>query len=653
MSSLVQGAHSVRTFRRWYWALIPLLAFTAYATVLRIGFLSDDFAILDAARLDPVNLQTFLPTRHTVLLYRPVGMLLTWILGWHVWGFNPLPYHVLGLLLHAGASLALGLWLAEAISRRWLGWLAGALFAVFPLHLEAVGWLAAQWDEWAAFFGLFAFYFFVVWWKRGPSARTFYLLSVICYGLGLFSKESLLTFLPMFPLSAWLATSRFTAKDWRRLGYAVLPFVGVLAFNLGLRLTFWGTVGGYPGARMDYAAFAWDNLIVYLRLLLAPINSVLLGKPTAQVVGLVSTLGILLGLVWYGRGLGRLLLVAGIWIVLALLPVLNLPFSADDLQNNRLLYLAAAGYCVGVAALFHTAIASARHGRPLILGSLVVLLALSVALCWVQLRPWHTATVQAGDIMQQLRRLIPPPVQPRPRGMAWYVENMPDNYYGAYVFRLGLGNARLFTDNDGVFVNSVEHVGDVDLAGSPRDNFALRFKYDEELNRFYVDYVKGITWGSGLPATSEAGSNLQSWDFRGCVPETMQSWLVQQAQPSCEPNKGLALREPGADYRIEASSFSLQATSDTSFVRLRVSVQYPASGQPESLMNQWFWKGSNGDWSEKQSRSAVIRQDGVPHVYWTFLPASDVKNGISALRFDPANGSLPSVIQWIAVDEVR
>src|SRR2546430_17146413 len=116
-------------------------------------------------------------------------MLLVWRLGWESWGFSPWPFPLRGLILHATASLVLGLWLAEATARRALGWLAGALFAVFPLHLEAVGWLAAQWDAWAALFGILSLWLFTTWW-RGARRFAFYLLSLLYYTLGLLSKES-------------------------------------------------------------------------------------------------------------------------------------------------------------------------------------------------------------------------------------------------------------------------------------------------------------------------------------------------------------------------------------------------------------------------------------------------------------------------------
>ena len=56
------------------------------------------------------------------------------------------------------------------------------------------------------------------------------------------------------------------------------------------------------------------------------------------------------------------MLLAGTWIGLALLPVLNLGVNPTDLENNRFCYLAAGGYCLGLAALLEPALG--RLPRP-------------------------------------------------------------------------------------------------------------------------------------------------------------------------------------------------------------------------------------------------------------------------------------------------
>lgn len=54
-------AYRVPLCRAWYWGTVPLLAIAAYVTVLRIGFLQDDFVLLLQAKTTGVAIQTLLP----------------------------------------------------------------------------------------------------------------------------------------------------------------------------------------------------------------------------------------------------------------------------------------------------------------------------------------------------------------------------------------------------------------------------------------------------------------------------------------------------------------------------------------------------------------------------------------------------------------
>jgi len=648
------GPLKLHIFRRWYWFLVPLLAIAAYATVLRIGFLGDDSILIAQTQDRHLTLDSLLP-QPGGFLYRPLGLLFIWDLGALLWGNNPFPLHLQGLLFHAFTSLALALWVAEVTSRRALGWLAGSLFAVFPLHLEAVGWVAAQWDALSALFGITGLWVFSVWWRRG---RLFlYPLSLLLYLLALFTKDSLITFVPLFALSAWLITPNLGRKALFRLIYALLPFCGVLVLNLSLRLAVWGNLGGYPGIRTDYSNFYWDGLIAQLHAILSPINTTVLGTTLAQVVGALSSLGILVGLAVFGRRWIRFLLVAGAWMLLVLLPVLNLPVKADDLQQNRLLYLASAGYCMIAAALLYSAIVATRRWRGWVMSLVGLLLLLSIATCWVQLRPWHTATVQANELEEELLRLIPPPATGQSNVMTWYTEDSPHDYKGAYLVHLALGMPRYFTGRQDVpVIREVRPATEAPLASDAFDSFALRIDYHENEMRFHVGYAAGITTGGPPPSAQEAGDGLLVWNFSDCAADVVDEWRVASAQGSCEPGAegGLILRNSTGDPQLLGPPVDLQPlTRGARFVRLRVSVRYPAQPETETAKSQWFWHGSQDSWSEERSQELGIRQDGVPHVYWTFVPSTELENSITGLRFDPADNKSAAAIQWIAVDMVK
>jgi hypothetical protein len=100
--------------------LVPLLTFAAYVTVLRIGFIADDFTQLNFGRVWGLN--PFASMAGEVATFvRPVGFFLIYQVGWNVWGYNPLPYHLLALLAHMASALILGLWLAAVTRKQGMG----------------------------------------------------------------------------------------------------------------------------------------------------------------------------------------------------------------------------------------------------------------------------------------------------------------------------------------------------------------------------------------------------------------------------------------------------------------------------------------------------------------------------------------------------
>lgn len=663
-------------WHKWYWTLIPVAAIFAYLTVLRIGFLADDFFQLNVGRI--WGLDPFAGVRDAIGrpgFLRPVGVYVIYQLGWALWGYNPLPYHVAGLLAHAASSLALGLWLNAITSKRSLGLLAGLLFAVFPLHLEAVGWVGAQFDTYSVLFGLCSLLYFTLWWRsnwRGWAGWALYVLSVLLYVFSIFTKESLLTFLPVFAVSAWVASAPNNWRKWRRLGYSLLPFCAAIWLNLGFRYVMWGGLGGYGSMNINYSEFLWDNLIVYSRLLLSPLNEAVFGKGWLQIVGTLATVGLLVGLTVYGRDRRRLLMLAGLWLGLTLLPVLNLalasdnvlrnalpvlmiPPGVDNLQQNRYLYLPSAGYCVAVAVLLHGAVESARHWRSLAVGFAGALLVLCSVASWVQLRPWHTATVQSNELVDGLIRLIPPQ-RDRANGIVWFVQDVPFKYKGVPLFFTGLGLSRLFRDGDIDYpqIVRVPNAAQAPIASDTRDAYAMRFYFDETATRFWVDYAAGVTNASAPPTPSQSGDNLRVWDFRGCAPAVTGDWQVEQAQVECRQGMGLLIKPGTADPKMITLPTTLQLlTDDAKSVRVRASVRYKLAAKPEPYVSEWFWKSPASEYSVEQVRALPAKQDGQSHVYWVIVPVKDAGRVISGLRFDPINSQDPVEVNWISIDLVR
>jgi Flp pilus assembly protein TadD len=92
--------------------------------------------------------------------YRPL-MFTFWFPLWRVFHGSPLGYHALNILLHAGVSLLLFVWLRRMQPNARVAWLAALLFAVHPIHTESVAWVSAIPDLQCALFFILGFWLYL------------------------------------------------------------------------------------------------------------------------------------------------------------------------------------------------------------------------------------------------------------------------------------------------------------------------------------------------------------------------------------------------------------------------------------------------------------------------------------------------------------
>jgi tetratricopeptide (TPR) repeat protein len=97
----------------------------------RISGLLRDFSGLRAIWFQPTALQQYYPVTGT-----------TFWLDYHLWGLQPLPYHLENILLHALSSLLL--WRLLRRLQVPGAWLAASLFAVHPLMVESTAWVTER-----------------------------------------------------------------------------------------------------------------------------------------------------------------------------------------------------------------------------------------------------------------------------------------------------------------------------------------------------------------------------------------------------------------------------------------------------------------------------------------------------------------------------
>ena len=119
---------------------------------------------------------------------------MTWLshmLDLDLWGLNPGGHHMTNLFFHVANAVFLFLLLLRMTGAPWQSGFVGALFALHPLHVESVAWVAERKDVLCAFFWLLTMWVYVRYVERPAFNR--YLLIVLCFVLALMSKPMAVT----------------------------------------------------------------------------------------------------------------------------------------------------------------------------------------------------------------------------------------------------------------------------------------------------------------------------------------------------------------------------------------------------------------------------------------------------------------------------
>ena len=119
------------------------------------------------------------------------GARLSHMLDWKLFGLRSGWHHAVNLLLHALAAVVLFLFLSRATRAFWPSALVAFLFALHPLHVESVAWIAERKDVLSALFWFLALWSYTRYTER-PNARR-YLALVAWFVLGLMAKPMIVT----------------------------------------------------------------------------------------------------------------------------------------------------------------------------------------------------------------------------------------------------------------------------------------------------------------------------------------------------------------------------------------------------------------------------------------------------------------------------
>ena len=337
-------------------------------------------------------------------VYRPVTFF-TFAMNWIAARYQPFGYHAINLLLHLAVVLLLFFVLREILegSAHYepVCFAAALLFAVHPIHTEAVSSVVGRSELLAAGFLLAAWLFHL---------QDRYILSLFCVVLALLSKESAIGLLPLAVAGDY---AKGQLKSWTR--YAAIAVVSFLYVG-----ALWKIQGGHLGAAavsvldnpltllpaslrvLNAVRIAWK----YVALLLFPVtlscdysyNQILLYADFRHLlVPAIAAMAVVLAWIWAIWKKKSGYIVAGAVYFAGFAATSNILTRTGTIFGERLAYLPSAGFCL-LAALAWQWLAD-RHRNAAIAVLALVVAALGIRAA-ARNRDWRDNTAlytQAGD----------------------------------------------------------------------------------------------------------------------------------------------------------------------------------------------------------------------------------------------------------------
>lgn len=385
-----------------YRVIIVVSAFLLYVSTLAFDFTYDDAAhviynpLVTAPDASVSSFsQIFWEPTPPGNLYRPLTTL-SYRIDFLVWGlYPPLGFHLCNVLLYTLTCLLLFELLLPLIGDGLVSFLGTLLFAIHPLHVEAVANVTGRSEILAAFFGISCCLFFSesIAAKKIKSRRWLALSSGVSLLLAVLSKESAITLMPLAPVYGAIVAR----KRGRRNEAAWLAATAIVIILPLLALVLRYQVLGrdfvlqadprfvYAENPLFHLAFG-ERLIAglkvlgdYLALLVLPLNlsadySVMPADLFAEVYsteGLcaLSLLFVYCLLVWSKRGTAAGFL--GLWFLVTFALTSNILLPIGTIMGERLAFLPSVGCLTFICVLLMEFLK--RYSYPKIIAAAVLL----------------------------------------------------------------------------------------------------------------------------------------------------------------------------------------------------------------------------------------------------------------------------------------
>jgi protein O-mannosyl-transferase len=346
---------------------------------------------------------------------------LSHMLDCQLYGVKPAGHYLTNVLLHAASSVLLFLVLLRMTGDLWPSAWVAAIFAIHPLHVESVAWVAERRDVLSGLFFMLTLGAYALYAERPSLAR--YLTVAGMFALGLMAKPMLVTMpfllllLDYWPLDRFrrpAGTSPQSASGswfgrlpvaWR-LVVEKFPLMVLAAATCGIVLTTHASTRSIHSVeRLSLVTRLANALVAYATYLGQSFYPVGLAPfyphpgtslPTSSVAAALIVLVVMtaLAVYWWRR---PYLLVGWFWFLGMLVPVIGLVQLVDIARADRYTYLSQIGLSIalawGVGSIYQSGQArqSMSWRRWTLAAVSTVAIVLLAAMAWHQTSYWRNA----------------------------------------------------------------------------------------------------------------------------------------------------------------------------------------------------------------------------------------------------------------------
>jgi protein O-mannosyl-transferase len=335
-------------------------------------------------------------------------------------------YHLTNVAIHAASACLLLVVLIRMTRRPWPSAFVAALFAIHPLHVESVAWVAERKDVLSAFFWFLTIWTYVRYVER--PAWTRYAWVIASFACGLMAKPMIVTLpLVLLLLDAWPlervavaarqgesqqgrprkrkepqpASVRPDGRARMHWGALVLEKAPLFALSLAVSLitiAAQGRAGALPTIDaipiVTRVANAVVSAGVYLAMMVWPGGLAAIypypdSAPIRQAILAAGVIAAISIAVVRARRRAPYLLVGWLWYLVTLLPVLGLIQAGAQARADRYTYVS----MVGIAIMVAWGVGDLVRRRPALTRAIAVTACLSLAvyavLAWRQTQYWR------------------------------------------------------------------------------------------------------------------------------------------------------------------------------------------------------------------------------------------------------------------------